>query len=63
VHPKKQQGQGVPLRFVENGQKAGTAHEDQSSRVVHDVEEVDGGRHHAAEDHHQHREARACILQ
>jgi hypothetical protein len=49
-----QHGQGVPLSFFEYGQDIGAAREHQGSCVVQHVEEVDGGWHQTAQDHHQH---------
>src|SRR5258708_29397669 len=53
---EEQHGQDVPLRLVEYGQKIVSAHERQGSSVAHYTDEVDEGRHHAAEDDHQHSE-------
>jgi hypothetical protein len=53
---EEQQGQGVALGLVEDGEEIGAAHERQGSGVVHHTDEVDEGGHHAAEDDHQHSE-------
>ena len=51
---EKQQGERIPLRLVEDGQKRGSAHERQGRAVAHDADEVDDCRHYAAENHDQH---------